>query len=291
KDKKNRQQQHNAAKNGSGNDNGSGNAGNNNSKSLSGQFDKHINKNDDVENEPGTVASDKYGKVGRDPNFRPNATESNAQHIREAAISAVQMLERQHGTVPAHLKKLVNEMTEAKVDWKELLSQFITRNSGAGANTWNHPNRRFAYSGVYLPSHESQNMNIAVVLDTSGSVVNLLPQFLGELNGIVKSLGNYKLTVLQNDSKVQQVDEYTDEEPLDLDNVKFKAVGFGGTDLSSAFKHIENNNIEADCIVAMTDGEFSTLDPSLCDIPTLWLISENGTAEHITFGEICEYNN
>lgn len=264
-------------------------AGKNGNGSLDGQFDIHIFKDDNFE-PSGNETSDKYGKVGHDPDFRPNVTEGNVEHIREAAIAAAQAIERQGGSLPAHLKKIVNQLTEAKVDWKEVLTQFVTRSCGDGDRTWNRCNRRFAASGTYLPAHETSSMNIAVVLDTSGSVNALLPQFLGELNSLVKSFGNYKLTVIQNDCEVEDVAEYTDDSPLDLENVEFKVHGYGGTNLVPAFKHIVDNCIEADCIVAMTDGEFShDIDADICSIPTMWLLPKDGTKDHITFGEILHY--
>ena len=264
-------------------------AGKNGNGSLDGQFDIHIFKDDNFE-PSGNETSDKYGKVAHDPDFRPNVSEGNVEHIREAAIAAAQAIERQGGSLPAHLKKIVNQLTEAKVDWKEVLTQFVTRSCGDGDRTWNRCNRRFAASGTYLPAHETSSMNVAVVLDTSGSVTSMLPQFLGELNSLGKSFGNYKLTVIQNDCKVEDVAEYTDDSPLDLENVEFKVHGYGGTTLAPAFKHIVDNNIEADCIVAMTDGMFShDIDADICSIPTMWLLPKDGTKDHITFGEIVDY--
>ena len=264
-------------------------AGKNGNGSLDGQFDIHIFKDDNFE-PSGNETSDKYGKVGHDPDFRPNVTEGNVERIREAAIAAAQAIERQGGSLPAHLEQIVNQLTEAKVDWKEVLTQFVTRSCGDGDRTWNRCNRRFAASGTYLPAHETSSMNVAVVLDTSGSVNALLPQFLGELNSLVKSFGNYKLTIIQNDCEVEDVTECTDDNPLDLENVEFNVYGCGGTDLAPAFKHIVDNCIEADCIVAMTDGEFShDIDADICSIPTMWLLPKNGKKEHITFGEIVDY--
>lgn len=275
---------------GDGSSNRSDSSNGNSSGKLEGQFDRHIGKNEDISNEPSQNVCDKYGKVERDPDFRPNVTQGNIEHIREAAVAAAQMIERQHGTLPEHIKNIVNRMTEPAVDWKETLSQFITRSCGAGDNTWNRPNRRFISTGVYLPSHESKNMNVAVIMDTSGSVTHILPQFLGELNGLMKSFGNYKITVIQNDADVQDVAEYNDENPLDLEHVKYSVHGYGGTDLTPAFKHITDNKVECDCVVAMTDGEFSKISADICSLPTLWLVTKNGNKDSITFGEIIDYD-
>jgi len=284
-----KQQYDNATGNNGTQSEGKSDSGNSDGK-INGQFDRHIEKNEDLSNEPEQNVQDKYGKVGRDPDFRPNMTEGNVEHIREAAVAAAQMIERQYGELPSHIKNIINQLTEPAVNWRDVLSQFVTRNSGAGENSWNRPNRRFVSTGTYLPSHESKNMNVAVIMDTSGSVYGMLPQFLGELNSLVKSFGNYKLTIIQNDAEVQDVAEYDDENPLDLENVKFQVHGCGGTNLTPAFNYLADNCIEADCVVAMTDGCFSAISPDICSLPTMWLVTKDGTKDAITFGEIIDYD-
>lgn len=255
---------------------------------LCGQFDKHVYK-DDLHKPSNTESYDKYGKVFHDPDYRPNVTDKNAQHIREAAISAMQTIERQGGTVPAHLKDIISKLTEPKVDWKEVLSQFVVGCNGSGDRTWNRCNRRFVSSGIYLPSTGDNQMNVAVVIDTSGSVTEVLPQFLGELNGLVKSFGNYKLTVIQNDAAVQDVAVYDDASPLDLEHTEFEAKGFGGTNLEPAFKHIADNCDDVNCVVVMTDGWFcKSISADICDIPTIWMLTKHGIKDKITFGDVIE---
>ena len=152
---------------------------------LDGQFDKHIYDDEDLSSMPSPKnTSDKYGKVGEDEDFAPHVEENAVEKIRESAVAAAQQIERTRGELPGHLKRLVKNLLEPEIDWKEVLAQHLTRCMSNEA-TWNRPNRRFAYNNIYLPGHEGKMLKVAVGLDTSGSTVMDTEKFLSELNGIV----------------------------------------------------------------------------------------------------------
>jgi predicted metal-dependent peptidase len=153
---------------------------------------------------------------------------------------------------------------------------------------WSKPNRRFAYSGTYLPSKYGDTINVIVGLDTSASTDKYLPKFLGELNGLIKSFDGYTLNIIEADCIVQHTATYSEECPLDLENVKYNTHGGGGTELKSILTYVSNNHIDADAILMFTDGENSSTIDSDSDIgiPVLWMITPDGTDEYIKFGEI-----
>lgn len=264
------------------------------------QFDKHIYKKDGQKaggvknadecstgpNENGEAMVDRYGRVGIDKDFEPNVKESTKEKIREACVSAAQMCERTRGTVPAYAKQLVNEMLEPQICWKEVLANFINKVSGI-KNTWNRPNRRFSWQGTYLPGHEDNQLKVAIVLDTSGSTAGDIPQFLGEVNSISKMANEYEITIVDCDAKVNKVRKFSQDNPLDLENEKFDVYGGGGTELLPAFKQLSDDNIDADVIIAFTDGYCEDIGPNDIDtnIPVLWVISSDNKAENITVGE------
>ena len=256
--------------------------------SNNSQFDRHIYVGDDIKIEEGEQnIDDKYGRVEQDSEFSPEADTHTIEKVRSAAIYAAQTIEKHGGTLSANIKKLVNKMLEPKMPWRELLSQFISKCYGQ-KNVWSRPNRRFIHSNTYLPSRDGDEIKIVVGIDTSASVDTHLPMFLGELNGLVKSFANYQITVIEADYKVTNCTVYNEENILDLDNNKFNVHGGGGTELHSIFKYIENEDIEADAIVIFTDGkncsEFTANESPI--IPTLWMITPNGTDSYIHFGEV-----
>lgn len=277
-----------------------GSSGNKDGK-LTGQFDKHItdldnpNQNADGDGEgssEGCIA-DKYGKLGFDKNFNPRPSKQQVDKMREMAVAAAQQIERDRGTLPAHLKRFVNELLTPKTDWREVLHSFVTRAMGEKSD-WNRPNRRFISSHTYLPSHYGDKLKVCVGIDTSGSTSGDIPRFLGELNGLVKSFGSYELTLIECDTEVGKFEKYDDENPLDLENAKFDMTGGGGTTLTPIFEKIKDENVECDCICIFTDGYTEDFkreqDPG---IPVMWMIT-NGcakdiTPEHYEFGEVCEF--
>lgn len=258
---------------------------------LSGQFDKHVFEGDEVSKETGLEKTeDKYGVVGQDTDFTPNTVESAVEHMREAAIAAATALEQQRGTLPAHIASLVNKLLEPEVKWQEVLQQFVTRCFG-DRREWNPPNRRHVWHGSYLQSRRGEKLKIAVGIDTSGSVTALLPKFLGELNGLVQSFGNYELHLIQCDTDVNDYHLYSDDDPLDLENEAFEAKGMGGTKLHPIFDYINDNGLEIDACVVFTDGYCEEFDEDDAPaFPVLWMVTKDGDTSKFHFGEITKFN-
>lgn len=275
------------------------NTSGNSSGKLKGQFDKHLSSSDNVAQlkpDDEVNVCDKWGKLDFDPNYNPGLSRSqlkeNAEKMREAAISAAQTYERSRGTLPGHLAVFVEKITKAEISWQEVLSSFVTRCIGSDPD-WNRPNRRFAYSKTYLPSHTSESIHLGVIIDTSGSTQNDIPKFLGEVNGIVEAFSGYSLTVLQVDTHVNDVQTYGEDNPLDLLHTHFEVKGCGGTTLYPGFEWFqENDENDVDAIICFTDGEceaFTTdMDPG---IPVLWVITKDGNKDNKAFGEICMFKN
>lgn len=262
---------------------------NGNSKSLTGQFDNHIFEGDEFDKNDGKTQKGKYGMKGHDDNFRPLPTRDAVERVREAAVQAAQQIERSHGTLPDYIKKIVNELTEPEINWKEQLIAHVTSALGDKAN-WSMPNRRFVYSGVYLPSHMSEKLKIAIGIDTSGSTSNDLPKFLGEVNEIVKQFGNYELTVIQCDTEVKCVERYDEDHPLDLENTKFNFKGFGGTMLHPIFDYITDEKLDIDTAVIFTDGETEKfVEADAPQYPVMWMITKGGRKTNAGFGKVVEF--
>ena len=253
---------------------------------LNGQFDKHIYDDEDLSSMPAPKnTSDKYGKVGEDEDFAPHVEENAVEKIRESAVAAAQQIERMRGELPGHLKRLVKNLLEPEIDWKEVLAQHLTRCMSNEA-TWNRPNRRFAYNNIYLPGHEGKMLKIAVGLDTSGSTVMDTEKFLAELNGIVGACDQYSVDVIQCDTHVQHVDHYDNDTPLNLSADGFEQRGGGGTQLKGIFDHIDLNNLDIDLAIVMTDGCCETFyAEDAPSYPVLWVLTGNAKSDNLGFGD------
>jgi predicted metal-dependent peptidase len=272
---------------GNGNSQQSADTSESSSSASSGQFDRHIYKDEQLEDD-GPERTDRYGKVEHDYDFQPNVTQKNVEQIREAAVSAAQVIERQGGTLSENIKKIVTSLLQPKLDWKEVLAQYVLKTAGESSRTWNRPNRRFVGRGTYLPSSQTDSLKIIVGIDTSASISSVAPQFLAELNGIVSSFGEYEITVIQCDTKVQNVETYSSiDNPLDCAKMEFN--GFGGTMLQPIFDYVKENEVDGSCIVVLTDGyvtdHFDAANAP--ELPVLWCVTKDGSTDALKFGQVC----
>ena len=248
---------------------------------LSGQFDKHYDKNENYDKEIMEEISDRYGVKGIDKDFTPasirNESEERAaiEKVRESVISSAQQIERTCGSLPGHIKKIVDKLLEPKLPWKELLAAFVTSSFYNKIN-WNAPNRRFAYTGTYLPSHAGEMMKIAIGIDTSGSCANDCEKFLTEVVSIAKTFGNYELHVIQCDTEVKDYTMFDEGNPLDPENNGIEFKGFGGTILHPIFDYISLNELDVDAVVVFTDGECEEFtENDNIELPVLWCLVGN----------------
>ena len=263
---------------------------------LAGQFDKHIFKDDPAPSEDDALdpedsdVADSFGKVGHDPDYRPNVTESACERIRESAVMAATMM-AQRGELPGHLQRLVKELLEPKLDWKEVLAKFVTKAGGDTKRTWNKCNRRFVSQKTYLPSSYNDAMKVGVVLDTSGSVVQVADKFLSEVNGIVSAFTGYSLDLIQCDVRVTSHMHFDEYEPLNLAEMKYDINGGGGTRLMPGLKWFKENECDIDCIVVFTDCECEQMTPENApEVPVLWISTKKGEHKNIQFGEIVDFD-
>jgi len=272
-----------------------------NTGKLEGQFDKHTYENDadDEGQEDGGKdgkdgkgkgksggPTDQWGEVGYDDDFKPSIPADAAERMREAAISAAQSYQREHGTLPAGVDGLLDKLAKPEIGWKELLTQFVTQCYG-GKRQWLPPNRRHVHNDMYFQSRRNERIRGVVAIDTSGSCVGDLPKFFGELKGLIDSFGSYELTVICADAAVDQVDVYDDDNnPLELDTASdIKWSGGGGTDYSCVFKYVEDERLNPDFLIYLGDGyaALDVKDPP--QYPVLWLITKEGTFDFCNWGK------
>ncbi len=265
---------------------------------LTGQFDKHIDKKDkngEKEDPSGIILpKDQWGEKGEDPNYSPRIDQDAAEKIREMIISEAQRYERTQGKLPGNLENVVGQLRKPEIDWREYLAQFVTRCLG-DKRVWLPPNRHHVWSGSYFQSRRGEKIKVIVTVDTSGSTTNDLPKFMSELISLLKTFGNYTMTLIQCDSEVHDITTYDECNEFPLDNpeaVKWK--GFGGSDLRPAFKAIIDNRIEGTMNLVFTDGFIEVPRKNPLGIPTLFVITKDGNASDETFcnwGEKVKFKN
>lgn len=187
--------------------------------------------------------------------------------VKQAANAA-----KAQGKLPSSLEKLVGDVLQPKIDWREELRRYMTTVLKTD-QAWNRGQRKFLSQGLYLPALHSPGMGVVVVgIDTSGSVYEQAPEFLSEVQAICEDCSPEKIVVIQCDAKVTAVDEYAAGDPITA-----KIKGGGGTDL----RRIYDKVLEAPSVmVLLTDGQTPWPDAGV-DYPHITCT----TADECPFGD------
>jgi predicted metal-dependent peptidase len=205
-------------------------------------------------------------------NDAPAKTEAELKQIEaetKQLVSQAATVAKQQGKLPAHLERLIAEILEPVVNWKDVLNNFltdVTRND----YTFAIPSKRYLSQGLYMPSLKSvERGKFVLLIDTSGSIdESLLNVFAGEMQSILSEVAE-SLTVIFVDAKVQHVQEFEADENLDL-----HPKGGGGTDFKPGFAHMEKYGIDCAAAIYFTDG-FCNSFPTDPGFPVLWAIYNN----------------
>ena len=193
----------------------------------------------------------------------PSTTEIDAVDWKIATIQAAESA-RAMGKLPASMQRFIDELTNPKVNWRELLRRFVTETS-KNDYSWMRSNKRFISQGFYLPTLYSESMGeIVIAIDTSGSIGQaMLNAFGSEIKAIVQSARPEKTTVIYCDATVNHVDEFGPN-----DDLHFEMHGGGATDFRPPFEYVTEKNITPVCFIYLTDGYGSF--PAAPDYPVLW---------------------
>lgn len=204
-----------------------------------------------------------------------SAHEDEAQW-KVATLQAAKVA-KQRGNLPGSLERLVEEALREKIDWRSALARFLQQTLTRNDYTWRLPSSRYASSGLYLPTLQSEEApEIIVAFDTSGSCWDYQGQFFSELRSILDTVKPSKVHFIQCDTRV-----YASEiEPGD--EIVPTVRGGGGTDLRAVFTHVEKSGIEAACMVFLSDME-SPFPTDAPDYPVLWIVTEQNA--RIPFGD------
>jgi len=199
-----------------------------------------------------------------------SAVQSSAKDW-EIATKQAAHLAKQQGTLPGYLKTFIDELLQPQIPWREQLWRFFNQRK-PDRITWNKPNRRLIGSGIYMPARRfTPTGDIVIAVDTSGSVSdNELQHFASEIQEIHKALQPNRLYVADVDTEIQdRVKEYTK-----YDTPIFEYKGRGGTSFEPVFRWVEENQIQLDALVYLTDG-YAPWPKEVYDYPVLWCITNH----------------
>ena len=246
-------------------------------------LDEHLDGEGDGE---GGEGDGEDGKGRGRPKLSDAEKQAIKDEIKEAVLAAAAASDGA-GNLPAGVKRIIEDMTAPKMNWRELLRMQL-ESTIKSDYTWMRNSRRGWHMDAVMPGMKLDPMiDIAVSIDASGSMEDrMLKDFLGEVAGIMEQFPNYRIHVLSFDTRVYNPQQF-DSENLD-DITGYEIMGGGGTDFDSVFQYFKDNEIEPKRHIMFTDGypNGSWGDEQYCD--TVFII-HGSTSVVPPFGQFAYY--
>jgi predicted metal-dependent peptidase len=249
-------------------------------KQLGDLLDEHINEDG---NAPGKEGEGKDGKGA------PGMTKEEAQQIRDEIKEAMiqSAAAAGAGKVPAGIQRMIKDMTEPKISWRDLVRQeiqSIIRND----YSFTRPNRKSMHSGAILPGmKEATTIDIGISIDMSGSIGQEdATVFLSEVKGIVDQYEDFKINLWCFDTAIYNHQEFTQDNSEEL--FEYEPEGGGGTDFEANWEFMKEQGIQPKKFIMFTDGYpcGGWGDEDYCD--TIFIVKGNTEAE-APFGQTVIY--
>ena len=213
---------------------------------------------------------------GKKPRLSDAEKRAIRDEIKDAVIQAAQAAGA--GNLPSGVKRLIKDMTEPQIGWKELLEQQI-QSTIKNDYTFARPGRKSWHMDAILPGMKpGDTIDVCIAIDTSGSISNTdISCFLSEIRGIMESYDEYNIRVWSFDTEVYNPQEFNSDNMRDID--EYEPQGGGGTDFEANWEFMKEHGIEPKKFIVFTDGMpyGSWGDEIYCD--TVWIIKGNPDCE------------
>ena len=185
------------------------------------------------------------------PTYSKEELRAIRDEIREATMQAAQAAGA--GNTPAGVARLIKELTEPKMNWREIIRQqiqSIVRND----YTFMRPSRKGWHMNAILPgTNFSETIDVVLSFDTSGSMTNeMMRDILSEVKGIMDEFKDFHIKVWCFDTQVyneKDFDGYNSDEFLE-----YQVMGGGGTSFEVNWTYMKEHDINPKKFIMFTDG-------------------------------------
>jgi len=226
----------------------------------------------------GTTAESIDSPLPLTPQERDELNTHWQQRLAGAAQQSIQA-NKMNGSVDRIVKRLLH----STVPWRTLLARFMSNSTREDYNMM-RPTQRREGDAIH-PSLSAPQANVAIALDTSGSIDETeLNTFVTEVSAI-KGLLNTRITLLTCDSELGNDGPWVFE-PWEALSMPKSVKGNGGTDFRPVFEWLAHQQSKPDLLIYFTDakGKFPDTKPA---VEILWLVK--GSTE-IPWGQRIQLN-
>jgi len=243
---------------------------------LSDLIDKLLDDHMDGEgNSDSDEDGDEKDGSGKKPKLSAEERQKIRDEIKEAVMAAAAASDGA-GNLPAGVRRIIQDMTAPKLNWRELLRMQL-ESTIKSDYTWMRASRRGWHMDAVMPGQRPDELiDVAIGIDASGSIdERMLRDFLAETQGIMDQFQSYRIHIFTFDTRVYNPAQYNSD---NLDTMcDYEVSGGGGTDFDAIFNYLKEEQIEPKRLVVFTDGyPFGSWgDENYAD--TVWIIHGNTT--------------
>jgi len=216
--------------------------------SLGELLDDHLDGNEEgAGGENGQNDKDSMGP----PKLTAEEKKAIKDEIKEAMVAAAQSSGADK--IPAGIKRLINDFTEPKMDWRQMLRMNIQ--SILKSNfSFSRPNRKSQHCGAILPGMmNEETIDVAVGIDMSGSISDKQGRdFISEVKGIMDEYKDFNLDLWCFDTEVYGYKRFTGDNADEI--LEYQCSGGGGTDFEANWNFMKEHGIEPKKFIMFTDG-------------------------------------
>jgi predicted metal-dependent peptidase len=243
-------------------------------KSGGDSGDNPLDQDKEKDNEEGGSSGQAQTDSGQSADAPRPLSETEQEQLevqwRQRLAGAAQQA-MQAGKLGATMARLVEHLLQPQLPWRMLLARYMTA-AARDDYSYQRPSRR--EGNAILPTLKSTQVDVVVVLDTSGSINDTeMREFVSEIDAI-KGQMRARLTLHACDARLCEHGPWV-YEPWEEFTMPANLYGRGGTRFVPVFEWLENAECRPDLLVYFTDaeGEFPKSEP---DFPVLWLIKGRG---------------
>lgn len=247
-------------------------------EALGQLLDEHIDWEKDGDqqgegnNAPGAGDKEGKGKGEGRPTYSKDELKKIRDEIKESMITSAQSAGA--GNLPGEVARMIKELTEPKMNWRELLRQQI-QSTIRNDFTFSRPSRKGWHTGAILPGmNYDETIDLCVCIDMSGSIGDAQGRdFLSEVKGIMDEYKDYKIKLWCFDTQVYNEQDFSADGGEDL--MDYEIIGGGGTDFDVNWTYMKEQDIQPKKFIMFTDGyPFGSWgDEEYCD--TIFVIHSN----------------
>jgi predicted metal-dependent peptidase len=218
------------------------------------------------ESEPEDAPQPASSEAGAPPPLTPDEQETLRIQWQQRLAGAAQQAQ-QAGKLGGALGRLIEHLLQPQLPWRQLLAHFLT---GLARDDFSYrrPSRR--EGDFILPSLHSQQTDLVIGLDTSGSIKpEEMREFAAEVNAL-KAQVRARVTLLACDASLAPEAPWIFA-PWEDFQCPATLRGVGGPSFRPVFDWVADQGLRPDLLLYFTDadGEFPAREPAF---PVLWLV-------------------